>query len=158
MTPLLAHDLIKKYFACTHTEDRHDSMFCEGQMAYTESQRFTETRGVRHYESEERPSSSSQKMAYSEGTRNDELEYGRQSDSHGGRKKASPHSKGIHAQRQHDRQGQEQSRRGGWWATEPNVGRVANGVPMRVDRLTGLGNAVVPAQAREAFERLMGLK
>jgi hypothetical protein len=27
-----------------------------------------------------------------------------------------------------------------------------------VDRLRGLGNSVVPAQAREAFERLMGLK
>jgi len=31
-----------------------------------------------------------------------------------------------------------------WWAAEPSVGRVANGVPRRVDRLGGLGNAVVP--------------
>jgi DNA (cytosine-5)-methyltransferase 1 len=30
------------------------------------------------------------------------------------------------------------------WAVEPNVGRVAHGVPRRVDRLRGLGNAVVP--------------
>lgn len=45
-----------------------------------------------------------------------------------------------------------------WWAIEPNVGRVAHGVPRRVDRLRALGNAVVPAQAREAFERLLGLK
>lgn len=30
------------------------------------------------------------------------------------------------------------------WAIEPAVGRVANGVPNRVDRLKGLGNAVVP--------------
>lgn len=30
------------------------------------------------------------------------------------------------------------------WAAKPNVGRVANGVPGRVDRLRGLGNAVVP--------------
>ena len=30
------------------------------------------------------------------------------------------------------------------WATEPNVGRVANGVSGRVDRLKQLGNAVVP--------------
>ena len=35
---------------------------------------------------------------------------------------------------------------------------MAHGVSLRVDRLRGLGNAVVPAQAREAFERLMGLK
>jgi len=33
---------------------------------------------------------------------------------------------------------------GGWWSTEPDVGRVANGVPSRVDRLKQLGNAVVP--------------
>lgn len=31
-----------------------------------------------------------------------------------------------------------------WWATEPDVGRVAHGVPARVDRLAELGNAVVP--------------
>ena len=30
------------------------------------------------------------------------------------------------------------------WLPEPAVGRVANGVPARVDRLAGLGNAVVP--------------
>jgi DNA (cytosine-5)-methyltransferase 1 len=33
---------------------------------------------------------------------------------------------------------------GGQWSIEPNVGRVAHGVPQRVDRLRGLGNAVVP--------------
>ena len=32
----------------------------------------------------------------------------------------------------------------GWWSVEPNVGRVAHGVPHRVDRLKQLGNAVVP--------------
>jgi DNA (cytosine-5)-methyltransferase 1 len=31
-----------------------------------------------------------------------------------------------------------------WWSVEPDVGRVAHGVPSRVDRLRGLGNAVVP--------------
>ncbi len=30
------------------------------------------------------------------------------------------------------------------WLIEPNVGRVANGIPNRVDRLKALGNAVVP--------------
>ncbi len=33
---------------------------------------------------------------------------------------------------------------GSWWATEPAVGRVAHGIPARVDRLRCLGNAVVP--------------
>ena len=31
-----------------------------------------------------------------------------------------------------------------WWRTEPDVGRVADGIPARVDRLRCLGNAVVP--------------
>jgi DNA (cytosine-5)-methyltransferase 1 len=31
-----------------------------------------------------------------------------------------------------------------WWSSEPDVGRVANGVPSRVDRLRSLGNSVVP--------------
>jgi len=32
----------------------------------------------------------------------------------------------------------------GQWEFEPDVGRVANGIPRRVDRLKGLGNAIVP--------------
>ena len=34
--------------------------------------------------------------------------------------------------------------RGCNWETEPDVGRVAHGIPRRVDRLKGLGNAIVP--------------
>ena len=41
-----------------------------------------------------------------------------------------------------------------WWTIEPNVGRVANGIPNRVDRLRGLGNAVVP-QVAEVIGRLV---
>ena len=37
-----------------------------------------------------------------------------------------------------------QRERENWWTSEPDVGRGANGVPRRVDRLKGLGNAVVP--------------
>lgn len=33
------------------------------------------------------------------------------------------------------------------WPTEPSVGRVAHGVPNRVDRIKGLGNAIVPQVA-----------
>ena len=36
-----------------------------------------------------------------------------------------------------------------WWSTEPNVGRVAHGISNRVDRLKGLGNAIVPQVASE---------
>ena len=44
--------------------------------------------------------------------------------------------------------GFETFREPGWWTTEPPVGRVAHGVPARVDRLKGLGNAVVPQCAQ----------
>jgi DNA (cytosine-5)-methyltransferase 1 len=40
---------------------------------------------------------------------------------------------------------------GSWWESEPNVGRVANGIPSRVDRLKCLGNAIVPQQIYPIF-------
>jgi len=40
------------------------------------------------------------------------------------------------------------------WTVEPNVGRVAHGIPKRVDRLKALGNAIVPQVAYEII-RLM---
>jgi DNA (cytosine-5)-methyltransferase 1 len=39
--------------------------------------------------------------------------------------------------------------RSGFWLPEPAVGRVANGIPKRVDRLKGLGNAIVPQIAMQ---------
>ena len=47
-----------------------------------------------------------------------------------------------------------QPQRSDWWAAEPNVGRVAHGIPHRVDRLKCLGNAVVPQQAYPIFRAL----
>ena len=40
------------------------------------------------------------------------------------------------------------------WATEPNVGRVAYGIPDRMDRLKGLGNAIVPQVAEVIFRAI----
>ena len=42
-----------------------------------------------------------------------------------------------------------------WWPAEPDVGRVAHGVPSRVDRLKSLGNAVVPQCAEYIGRRIM---
>ena len=42
----------------------------------------------------------------------------------------------------------------GWWPAEPDVGRVAHGIPSRVDRLKCLGNAVVPAQFFPVFQAI----
>ncbi|MEK4218822.1 MULTISPECIES: DNA cytosine methyltransferase [unclassified Bacillus (in: firmicutes)] len=41
------------------------------------------------------------------------------------------------------------------WAAEPEVGRVAHGVPNRVDRIKGLGNAIVPQQIYPIFKAIM---
>lgn len=43
---------------------------------------------------------------------------------------------------------------GEWWPAEPDVGRVAHGVPSRVDRLKCLGNAVVPQQFYPIFQAI----
>lgn len=51
-------------------------------------------------------------------------------------------------------------RKAGWfddasvWRTEPDVGRVADGVASRVDRLRAIGNGQVPRVAAEAWEAL----
>ena len=42
------------------------------------------------------------------------------------------------------------------WTVEPDVGRVADGVAHRVDRLRAIGNGVVPAVAARAFVTLLG--
>jgi DNA (cytosine-5)-methyltransferase 1 len=47
-----------------------------------------------------------------------------------------------------------ESERSDWWATEPDVGRVAHGVAARVDRLRCIGNGQVPAVAQLAWETL----
>ncbi len=41
-----------------------------------------------------------------------------------------------------------------WWLSEPNVGRVAHGIPSRVDRLKSLGNAIVPQVAEQIFRAI----
>ena len=43
----------------------------------------------------------------------------------------------------------------GYWDSEPNVGRVVNGLPNRVDRLRGLGNAIVPQIAYQIGKAIM---
>ena len=45
-----------------------------------------------------------------------------------------------------------------WWPAEPNVGRVAHGVPSRVDRLKCLGNAVVPQQFYPIFQAIADIE
>lgn len=44
---------------------------------------------------------------------------------------------------------------GGWWSVEPNVGRVAHGIPARAHRLRALGNAIVPQIAEWIAGRIL---
>ena len=41
-----------------------------------------------------------------------------------------------------------------WWEAEPGMDRVVDGLPNRVDRLKGLGNAIVPQVAYEIFSAI----
>ena len=59
---------------------------------------------------------------------------------------------------QHGREQSQELADGRCWATEPDVGRVVNGLPNRVDRLKCLGNAVVPQQAYPIFKALKEVK
>ena len=61
----------------------------------------------------------------------------------------------------HSKQGQSRLGQIGWsiernWSFEPNLGRVANGVAARVDRLKAIGNGQVPLCAATAW-RLLGV-
>jgi DNA (cytosine-5)-methyltransferase 1 len=52
-------------------------------------------------------------------------------------------------QRQFGRTSEDQPNR---WPIEPPVGRVANGIPNRLAKLRGLGNAIVPQVAHQIFQ------
>lgn len=47
-------------------------------------------------------------------------------------------------------------RSNGWWAAEPDVGRMAHGVAHRMDRLAAIGNGQVPLCAAAAWKILGG--
>ena len=55
---------------------------------------------------------------------------------------------------QHQHRGSQINGRGQWWEAEPNVGRVADGVAARVDRLKAIGNGQVPLCAATAWRIL----
>jgi len=79
----------------------------------------------------QRPSANSEEVADSDGERRD---------------------RGAGGESEENRR--DESQNSGWWDTEPDVGRVADGVASRVDRLKCLGNGQVPAVAATAFRLL----
>lgn len=71
-----------------------------------------------------------------------------------------PHSESAEQQgeRTGTRNRRPEFRCGGRWPPEPGVGRVAHGVPYWVDRITAIGNAVVPQQAYPIFKAIHDLE
>ena len=61
------------------------------------------------------------------------------------------------AQKEHNHRGGQSNGRREWWQAEPDVGRVADGVAARVDRLKAIGNGQVPLCAATAWRILNDL-
>ncbi len=74
-----------------------------------------------------------------------------------GRKEALRPQEGRNGNTRHDWQSIGGERRNCEWLPEPDVGRVAHGIPSRVDRLKGLGNAIVPQVAYEILREIRKL-
>jgi DNA (cytosine-5)-methyltransferase 1 len=105
---------------------------CGSDVANTTGERRGEARGLRRGQSQERSASRSETIHAADTPRVGRLE-------------TVVNEQGPHRRRTGAGQpAGNGSPCGGLWSTEPDVGRVAHGVPARVDRLHGLGNAVVP--------------
>ena len=68
-----------------------------------------------------------------------------------------PTSEGLEGQKPARRNGGQprlSTECGRWWSIEPDVGRLAHGVSNRVQRLKGLGNAIVPQIAELLFRQI----
>jgi len=68
--------------------------------------------------------------------------------------KGMAHTDGISSNRDWREERWQKPTDSGWWEVEPDVGRVADGVAYRVDRIRACGNGVVPAVAARAFTEL----
>jgi DNA (cytosine-5)-methyltransferase 1 len=64
----------------------------------------------------------------------------------------------VYVQGQHNGQGQVEPWGSGWWSIEPDVGRVAHGIPNRVHRLKALGNSIVPQVAYQILQGIVDIE
>ena len=138
-------------------------------VAYADGARSCEGTDEKHTASGEfatqfRPSASSKALAYAEGKRGQgcaairpavQAEGTGEMQSDAGCGNEATHNTVCGGCDGNDRRSESQELADGrQWAAEPDVGRVANGIPHRVDRLKCLGNAVVPQQAYPIFRAL----
>jgi DNA (cytosine-5)-methyltransferase 1 len=135
LLPHTQHDRIRWW------EQQQESIEKErGDVADTSSQRgqagFTDSQGWQERDSNLTFDSSSN-LAYTENERDVWREW----------------ELGFVEQKHNNRRGSTNGSRK-WWSAEPNVGRVAHGIPARVDRLKAIGNAQVPLCAATAWRIL----
>ena len=116
------------------------SGFKSKKMAYSKVQRRVETRKLQFGRSKKRVSCRSKKNSYTDCSSKQRIK----------QILIDPKERKIESERQ-DRSFRYEF---GRWPTEPNMGRVANGVAFRVDRIKALGNGQVPRVAATAFELL----
>ena len=72
--------------------------------------------------------------------------------------KSKPVFKQKFSQRKSEREPSTTSSTPAKWQPEPSVGRVADGVPNRLDRIKALGNAVVPQQILPIFKAIVQIE
>ena len=123
---------------CLDEPERESSLWSSGDMAHSESkggrgretgkQRFTSCSGEEVSSRSDTGRETISHPASIRSSRQGELEYASHKEETG---------EGETVSTKHERIGD-------IWTTEPSVGRVAHGIPSRVDRLRGLGNAIVP--------------
>lgn len=71
---------------------------------------------------------------------------------------SNPLCEGLEGRDERKQEQSNTSRCSGFWKVEPGLGKLADGISFRVDKLRALGNSVVPQQVKEAFEILIGSK
>lgn len=108
----------------------------ERAVANAERKRQSLTRNIQEYPSQNRNREADQPRGHGENVANADSQLC------GHRHNAASDSVGIY--QKSDEGGGHALPDSGDWDAEPDVGRVAHGVPARVDRLRSLGNAVVP--------------
>lgn len=108
--------------------------------------------------------SNRERQLQSQGTDQDQRRWTRNgsevlADAGGKRWQTSGHDEfGNIAHRQSKRQFSTTSSTPAKWQPEPSVGRVADGVPNRMDRIKALGNAVVPQQILPIFKAIVQIE